>query len=103
MVDTKHTFTVYTIPDVFRITGTVVWALNISARGIRMTIVHFHGMSFTAFVDIWKRTYTFRHNQATTNVNQKNVSRCRRLSLQRPSNGRKTQKSINDEGVRNMI
>ena len=52
MADTKRTFTLKTIPDVFRITGTVVRALSISARGIRMAFVHFNGMSFTAFVNV---------------------------------------------------
>ena len=43
------------------------------------------------------------HNQATTNVNQKSVSRRRLLLLQRPSKGRKTQKASTMKGVRNMI
>ena len=50
-----------------------------------------------------EREHTFRHNQATTNVNQKNVSRRRLLLLQRPSNGRKVQKASTMKGVRNMI
>ena len=50
-----------------------------------------------------EREHTFRHNQATTNVNQKNVSRRRLLLLQRPCNGRKTQKASTMKGVRNMI
>ena len=35
-----------------RIALTVVWALSINARGIRMTFVRFNGMSFTAFVNV---------------------------------------------------
>ena len=52
MADTKRTFTLKTIPNVSWNTGTVVRAPSISARGTRMTFVHFYGKSLTAFVNV---------------------------------------------------
>ena len=71
MADIKRTFTLKTIPSVCRNTRTVVWALCISARGIRMAFVHFHGMRFTAFVNVWKITYILSQNQAIKNVTRR--------------------------------
>ena len=54
---TKLTFTIQTISNKRRIARTVVWALGISARCIRMAFVHFEGMGLAAFVNVWERTY----------------------------------------------
>ena len=54
---TKLTFTIKTISNKRRIARTVVWALGISARCIRMAFVHFHRMGLAAFVNVWERTY----------------------------------------------
>ena len=53
---TKLTFTIKTISNKRRIARTVVWALGISARCIRMAFVHFKGMCLAAFVNVWERT-----------------------------------------------
>ena len=71
MADIKRTFTLKTIPNVSRNTITVAWALCISARVIRMAFVHFNRMSFSAFVNVWKRTYILRQNQGTKNVTRR--------------------------------
>lgn len=52
IVDTKRTFTVKTIPNVIRVTRTVVWALRINARGIRMALLYFISRSLPAFVNV---------------------------------------------------
>ena len=52
MVDAKRTFTVKTIPNVIRVTRTVVWALGINARGIRMALLYFISRSLPAFVNV---------------------------------------------------
>ena len=56
MWETKHTFAFKTVPNVCKIARAVVWAPSINARGIRMAFVHFHIMTFLAFVNVWKRT-----------------------------------------------
>ena len=54
---TKLTFTIKTISNKRRIARTVVWALGISARCIRMAFSHFEGMGLAAFVNVWEWTY----------------------------------------------
>ena len=54
---TKLTFTIKTISNKRRIARTVVRALGINARCIRMAFVHFKGMGLAAFVNVWERTY----------------------------------------------
>ena len=54
---TKLTFTIKTISNKRRIARTIVWALGISARCIRMAFAHFEGMGLAAFVNVWERTY----------------------------------------------
>ena len=71
MVDIKHTFTLKTISNVSKNTITVVWGLCTSARVIRMAFVHFNRMSFSAFVNVWKRTYILRQNQGTKNFTRR--------------------------------
>ena len=56
---TKRTFTFKTIPNIYKIARTVVWALGISARWIWMESVHFDGMSLAAFVNVWEKTINF--------------------------------------------
>ena len=51
-VDNKRTFTVKTITNVIRVTRTVVWALGIDARGIRMALFYFINMNLPAFVNV---------------------------------------------------
>ena len=68
IVDIKPTFTVKTIPNVTRITRTVVWALGINARGTRMASLYFISVSLPAFVNIWKRTSILSQDQTATNV-----------------------------------
>ena len=49
---TKLTFTIKTISNKSRIARTVVRALGISARCMRMAFFHFEGMGLTTFVNV---------------------------------------------------
>ena len=71
---TKLTFTIKTISNKRRIARTVVWALGISARCIRMAFVHFHRMGLAAFVNVWERKYIVKKQLLKTwsdNVREK--------------------------------
>ena len=81
MVDTKLTFTAKTIPNVIRITRTVVWARGINARGTRMALLYFISMSLPAFVNVWKRTSSLSQDQTITNASEIIYCTCTMASI----------------------
>ena len=81
MVDTKLTFTAKTIPNVIRITRTVVWARGINARGTRMALLYYISMSLPAFVNVWKRTSSLSQDQTITNASEIIYCTCTMASI----------------------
>ena len=66
MIDNKRTSILNTIPDKMWITRTVVWALGINARGIRMALFYIINMILAAFVNMWKITRLLSQDKYTT-------------------------------------
>ena len=81
MVDTKLTFTAKTIPNVIRVTRTVVWARGINARGTRMALLYFISISLPAFVNVWKRTSLLSQDQTITNASEIIYCTCTMASI----------------------